>query len=987
MPSDLEEAALQWRKQLLNNEKAQIEQLRLVYNAAWYNINTEISRLYAKHDAAIASGNMSEAQRLKWRIDNTKVTGNAIDAELQKLAQLSAAGTGEAQRIAVEQAMAHMSALPAQLGVNVALTLPNFKAVEALVGFAGDGSPLIDVYNKHAKGAGKEMAHLLARNLAQGVGIKTTAAQMRKAFGTARYGAALVARTETLRAYRQAQSLTMQKNADVLDGWIWVSACDRRSCAACFAMHGTFHKVTETLSEHPGGRCVQAPAIKGRKNIVPSGESRFAALPVDIQRKILGKAAHEAWLDGAVTLDRGKPSSIVGMQRSKAWGDSIHVRSLKSIVGAQSAKDYGDIAKTSAKYAQSNGLSPAQQMLFNLKQQDIAAANQKRADAAQRASERALQQAARQAQAAQQALVKAQQPAPPKSKKTTLDEWAQKIATAQQNLNLAQANYEAAQLIGTPDEIAAAKKKLKSAKTALYDKQWYANVAAQKAGVPLPTAAQPAQAAQAPIAAKTATPPAPKMKAAAAQPKAKTKTQAQLDAEAAAKAQKAADAAAKKQAAQTAKLQKQAQAALKKANDAWLKNWNAQQAKDAKALAAQAKADAAHQKKLQAQNAALAKQQAAQQKLAAKAAAAAQKQQAQLAAQQAKGNKAQLDALVAQHIKNYPWYSKKSATQSVLQKYPHLAPPVKVLTPAQQLKQAQKQQQQAYNKEYKQAKKYYPWLSDADLHAKVVNWNPHLAHLSPYAGGITPAPSIAQAKASTAAQQAAYAAAQPLGTSGKTDSTNNWAASHPQHAPPPPKFKNDDPDRYTSPPKVFSTATEASKWATSQKNFGKWHGRNDLTQQERDGINFYTGNHYSGANKKLRGIDPTPLNEKQQQMVQGVDNAMGKFRVPETIIVYRGFDDPKLTARIKAKGAANMAQEPYDDDGIMSTSINPSWSWGGSMEAIITMPKGSYGSYVYENSQHPGEYEVILPRGSHFTITEVRETSYKTTVVMTLIQD
>jgi SPP1 gp7 family putative phage head morphogenesis protein len=983
MPSDLEEAALQWRKQLLNNEKAQIEQLRLVYNAAWYNINTEISRLYAKHDAAIASGNMSEAQRLKWRIDNTKVTGNAIDAELQKLAQLSAAGTGEAQRIAVEQAMAHMSALPAQLGVNVALTLPNFKAVEALVGFAGDGSPLIDVYNKHAKGAGKEMAHLLARNLAQGVGIKTTAAQMRKAFGTARYGAALVARTETLRAYRQAQSLTMQKNADVLDGWIWVSACDRRSCAACFAMHGTFHKVTETLSEHPGGRCVQAPAIKGRKNIVPSGESRFAALPVDIQRKILGKAAHEAWLDGAVTLDRGKPSSIVGMQRSKAWGDSIHVRSLKSIVGAQSAKDYGDIAKTSAKYAQSNGLSPAQQMLFNLKQQDIAAANQKRADAAQRASERALQQAARQAQAAQQALVKAQQPAPPKSKKTTLDEWAQKIATAQQNLNLAQANYEAAQLIGTPDEIAAAKKKLKSAKTALYDKQWYANVAAQKAGVPLPTAAQPAQAAQAPIAAKTATPPAPKMKAAAAQPKAKTKTQAQLDAEAAAKAQKAADAAAKKQAAADAKAQK-AQAKL----DA---QWKAA-ADKAKAAAAKQKQQAiAAQQKQQAaqvkQNAALAKQIAAQQKLQAKQAAAAQKQQAQLAAQQAKGNKAQLDALVAQHQKQYYWYSKKQSTEKILQQYPHLAPPVKVLTPAQQVKAAMAASQKQYNKEFKQAKKYYPWLSDADLHAKVVNWNPHLAHLNPYASGSTPAPSIAQAKASTSAQQAAYAAAQPTGASGKTDSTNNWAASHPQHAPPAPKFKNDDPDKYTSPVKTFSTATEASKWATSQKNFGKWHNRNDITQQERDGVNFYTGNHYGDANKKLRGIDPSPLNDKQQAMVQGVDNAMGKFRTPETIIVYRGFSDPELEARIKRLGAANMPNEPYDDKGIMSTSINPQWQWGGSMEAIITMPKGSYGSYVYENSQHSGEYEVILPRGSHFTITEVKERYGKTTVVMTLIQD
>ncbi len=212
---------------------------------------------------------------------------------------------------------------------------PHLGAVEALVGYASDGSPLRAVLANASRGQAEAMTNLLARNVGLGVNPRVTARQMRAQFEVTRTRALTIARTESLRAYRAAAQMTMQENADVLDGWVWVSAMDRRTCVGCMAMHGSVHPLTETLEEHPAGRCMAAPRVKGSKQRIATGSERFAALSAERQRVALGPAAYEAYRDGALRLE-----DLVGRTHSERWGDSIRVRSLREVLGVEGAAGY-----------------------------------------------------------------------------------------------------------------------------------------------------------------------------------------------------------------------------------------------------------------------------------------------------------------------------------------------------------------------------------------------------------------------------------------------------------------------------------------------------------------------------------------------------------------------------------------------------------------------------------------------------------------------
>lgn len=132
-----------------------------------------------------------------------------------------------------------------------------------------------------------------------------------------------IATTEALDAYRQAASIGRAANAEVLDGWIWLAQLDRRTCAACFSLHGSVHPLDEAGPEgHPRCRCVGAPKTKTWKELgidigLPEpddlnldGRTIFQAMPREHQLRILGPTRLDL-------LDRGQIE----------WGDLATQRS------------------------------------------------------------------------------------------------------------------------------------------------------------------------------------------------------------------------------------------------------------------------------------------------------------------------------------------------------------------------------------------------------------------------------------------------------------------------------------------------------------------------------------------------------------------------------------------------------------------------------------------------------------------------------------
>jgi hypothetical protein len=134
-----------------------------------------------------------------------------------------------------------------------------------------------------------------------------------------------IARTEINRAYRETSHQTYDANADVLDGWIWLSALSSRSCVACVALHGTFHAINERMKAHVSCRCTQVPAVRGVDLGIQKGSDWFAKQPAKVQKEIFNQdSKYKAYRAGELGLE-----DFVGLRRDSEWGDSYEVLGLK----------------------------------------------------------------------------------------------------------------------------------------------------------------------------------------------------------------------------------------------------------------------------------------------------------------------------------------------------------------------------------------------------------------------------------------------------------------------------------------------------------------------------------------------------------------------------------------------------------------------------------------------------------------------------------
>lgn len=370
MPSQLEEAALRFRSQLLRQERQAASEMVRAYAAAWQRTRARLAELQEQIDAARASGlipgpftprqpggpvieQTPGTFSLSWLYERDRLTSllSQIEAELRRFAamadELTTAGQLQAVRAAQENTGelvrrgAQAARQPELVGMFNRL---GREAVQDLVGFAADGSPLRELFDALGPRVSLGVQDALVTAVATGIGPRETARLVRQQFGMGLARALTIARTEQIRAYREASRRSYAENADLLDGWVWLSAHDGRTCPSCWAMHGSRHPVTETLDDHPNGRCTMVPIVKGHDPEIRTGDELFKELPPAQQEKILGKAAHLAYQAGAVRL-----SDFVGRRDDPAWGTMRYARSLTEILGRKEARQYIDLVLQAAR--------------------------------------------------------------------------------------------------------------------------------------------------------------------------------------------------------------------------------------------------------------------------------------------------------------------------------------------------------------------------------------------------------------------------------------------------------------------------------------------------------------------------------------------------------------------------------------------------------------------------------------------------------------
>jgi hypothetical protein len=198
-------------------------------------------------------------------------------------------------------------------------------AIETLVGYLGDGTPLNQVLQESFPGSWQRVTDALFDGFTLGLGPREVAQNMVDGLGYGLNKATVIARTEQLRAYRQS-SVMQYRESKVVRGFKRM-ANQAKACMACLMADGEFFEVREDFTDHPNGGCVAVPVVIGvSERKWTSGEDYFNSLSPEEQKARMGAKYYQAWQDGQFKL-----SDLHSVSHSDVWGDMPQVKALKDL--------------------------------------------------------------------------------------------------------------------------------------------------------------------------------------------------------------------------------------------------------------------------------------------------------------------------------------------------------------------------------------------------------------------------------------------------------------------------------------------------------------------------------------------------------------------------------------------------------------------------------------------------------------------------------
>lgn len=221
-----------------------------------------------------------------------------------------------------------------------ATTPPSFTPLAAIVHRTRLQGPLTALLNEIAPETAAAARDTLVQAVVRGDNPHVTARALRDTLEAPLWRTLRIARTETIGAYRDGAGQTYRANRNSLAGWIWISKLSPRTCAACWALHGTIYPIDEPFASHPNCRCTPAPLTRSWAELgfpgieettlhVEPGPARFARLSADAKRKILGPGKLAAYEDGELSLE-----DLVQHTMHPVWGPGIRELSLRDVLAS-----------------------------------------------------------------------------------------------------------------------------------------------------------------------------------------------------------------------------------------------------------------------------------------------------------------------------------------------------------------------------------------------------------------------------------------------------------------------------------------------------------------------------------------------------------------------------------------------------------------------------------------------------------------------------
>lgn len=287
----------------------------------------------------------------RWQLARTHRLQMVLDASTDALVKL-----GDQTGVQVTDAAGQAAQYTADAEPEIITSqLPGGQQTDALSVFAGRGAPQTAVDFLVARTAQQitaltrplsaqateAMRRALIRGIAVGSNPRDAARDMvvrvQGQFEGGLNRATVIARTETLDAYRRASQLVDQQNAQVLQGWTWLATLDGRTCPSCWAQHGTTHTLDQPGPlDHQQGRCARIPTLLPWSklgintpeplSVLPDARARFNALSEDEQLHVMGPDRLKLLRTGKVDW-----SDLSIRRESTGWRPSYGPRPVRDL--------------------------------------------------------------------------------------------------------------------------------------------------------------------------------------------------------------------------------------------------------------------------------------------------------------------------------------------------------------------------------------------------------------------------------------------------------------------------------------------------------------------------------------------------------------------------------------------------------------------------------------------------------------------------------
>lgn len=324
-PADIYAISRKFRRDVLRGETDATRQLEKAWAVSSARIQRRLKYLLREIERAQAGG-VEFSPAWLYRQERFERLLEQIAEESSALGTKAERTTGKRRDELVSRGIEDADTILKATGVKGDFFTIDAEAFRQTASLFADGSPVSTIFQTFGPEAVELARRTFAEGMGEGANPRVIAKKLMERMDIPRQRALLIARTESLRAYRTAHQAVYEANSDVVVGVKVSSSRDGRTCPICLAQDGKILAHREQFASHPMCRCALLPYIPGVTPDRGTGDEWLRTQDEARQREALGKTRYEVWKSGQATLPQ-----MIQYGQHLQWGKTVELIPLRGL--------------------------------------------------------------------------------------------------------------------------------------------------------------------------------------------------------------------------------------------------------------------------------------------------------------------------------------------------------------------------------------------------------------------------------------------------------------------------------------------------------------------------------------------------------------------------------------------------------------------------------------------------------------------------------